>query len=264
MVKAKKGKLIIHYNNIATPFAALYYYESNILVSNKTIFFKSYQIEDGIILNTDILLNEIKDMGKNIIEMDVLFSLDNMFKSTISLPKMAFYKSGLLYNKELKNSFGNDYKDKYYTLMVTSKGNYGKVFYTYFIPLNVINYFNKLKTELKVKSFSYGLFASYLQAKVKEHNNEDFVYLYYDNNLYTYVVSCDNKLITTKSFSKDEDIVKYYTTYVCKHFYELEKKEIVGVYTNVFDKIRNIFDAKAVDISFYNYTYKGDKLWKRD
>lgn len=266
VVYDKKDRLILFFNNIGTPSLKLSRYEKGLLKEEVNLNVSTFSIVNGVFANIDAVTDLIKANVSKLGTFDILLSVDECFRSVISLPKMSKSKALKLYQKEIKNDFP-DFKDKYVTFEHLYEHKLGSVYYTYFVPLTIINYFKKVAKILGVSINSYNLWGNYLFDNIKNDIKEDFALIYVQNNLCTLMNSFNGKLVTFYSFecNDEADIISQYLSIIAKHEFELEKRKITN-YIYVSDKeydlssITNGLTRLDYSIDFSHYRLKGIKL----
>lgn len=267
VVYDKKDRLVLFFNNIGTPSLKLSRYEKGLLKEEVNLNVSTFSIVNGVFANIDAVTDLIKANVSKLGTLDILLSVDECFRSVISLPKMSKSKALKLYQKEIKNDFP-DFKNKYVTFEHLYEHKLGSVYYTYFVPLTIINYFKKVAKILGVSINSYNLWGNYLFDNIKNDIKEDFALIYVQNNLCTLMNSFNGKLVTFYSFecNDEADIISQYLSIIAKHEFELEKRKITN-YIYVSDKeydlssITNGLTRLDYSIDFSHYRLKGIKLW---
>lgn len=266
VVYDKKDRLVLFFNNIGTPSLKLSRYEKGLLKEEVNLNVSTFSIVNGVFANIDAVTDLIKANVSKLGTLDILLSVDECFRSVISLPKMSKSKALKLYQKEIKNDFP-DFKNKYVTFEHLYEHKLGSVYYTYFVPLTIINYFKKVAKILGVSINSYNLWGNYLFDNIKNDIKEDFALIYVQNNLCTLMNSFNGKLVTFYSFecNDEADIISQYLSIIAKHEFELEKRQITN-YIYVSDKeydlssITNGLTRLDYSIDFSHYRLKGIKL----
>lgn len=266
VVYDKKDRLVLFFNNIGTPSLKLSRYEKGLLKEEVNLNVSTFSIVNGVFANIDAVTDLIKANVSKLGTLDILLSVDECFRSVISLPKMSKSKALKLYQKEIKNDFP-DFKNKYVTFEHLYEHKLGSVYYTYFVPLTIINYFKKVAKILGVSINSYNLWGNYLFDNIKNDIKEDFALIYVQNNLCTLMNSFNGKLVTFYSFecNDEADIISQYLSIIAKHEFELEKRKITN-YIYVSDKeynlssITNGLTRLDYSIDFSHYRLKGIKL----
>ncbi|MDY4788916.1 MAG: hypothetical protein SO253_06425 [Bacilli bacterium] len=266
VVYDKKDRLVLFFNNIGTPSLKLSRYEKGLLKEEVNLNVSTFSIVNGVFANIDAVTDLIKANVSKLGTLDILLSVDECFRSVISLPKMSKSKAIKLYQKEIKNDFP-DFKDKYVTFEHLYEHKLGSVYYTYFVPLAIINYFKKVAKILGVSINSYNLWGNYLFDNIKNDIKEDFALIYVQNNLCTLMNSFNGKLVTFYSFecNDETDIISQYLSIIAKHEFELEKRKITN-YIYASDKeydlssITNGLTRLDYNIDFSHYRLKGIKL----
>jgi len=260
----KKRKLVIHFNNVGSPFMNLYLYMNDILDRTELIKFEDYEIVDGIPVNINKVVDIIHEFVYKVDQINLLISSDDTFKITTSLPKISKGRAMKIYRNDMKNENG-DNKTKYYSNFELYKHSLGYIFYTYFIPMDIVTFFRKVASLLKTKLTKVDLFSHFIFNNVKNTIEEDFIYYYEENGLATFILSYGKTFTSYATFINDEaNINQKYVSILAKHAFELERKEINVIYTNNKEKVLHLGECKDHKISLKAYEFKGIELWKRD
>ncbi len=246
----------VFYFDVYEPFILVKLYKNKELIDIKRLELKDIQIDGGVILNKENIIStiseQLKEFGTNNkgtekYFLDLKICSTSIFKSTISLPKISFFKAFQLKQKELKNSF--DKYGKYYKL-IEDKYNYnlGIVYNEYFIDNNIIKNWLEISKALDIKLSSIQLFSGYLFEKVKENNfkikddslqdqvkkvlkNGDFALIHIYNGIANFILSREKEITNTYAFSYSNlaDIINKFILIIGKHEFEFEKKMIKNI-----------------------------------
>lgn len=255
-----KNKLVIHYNNIANPFMTLYLYKNDKLVINETYMFDEHEIMNGLPVNINKVADIISEYVTKIDNIQLAVSSENTFKTTISLPKISKMKAKKLYRNEIKNEQG-DFKGDYIPFYEYHVHSLGYIFYTYFIPVNIVNTFVKVAALLKTKLTKVDLFSHFLFNNVRSKIENDFILHYDEFGVSTFVLSYDNSFSSGVSFPTNVNKMNlYYVSSIVKHAFELEKKELNIIYSNNVESVKELNEAKEIKVSFDTYSFKGIDL----
>lgn len=261
-----KKRVILLYNNIDHPFINLFCYENDSFISKQRIDLPDYQINDGMIVNQESLVQQIKELCPNINELYILLSINESFKSVTSLPKMNKGKAKSLYIKDLKESFP-DYKKSYEIFSVTYHHSLGSIFYTYFLPENIVDGFKKIGALLGTRIKGFDLYSRYIFDRCSDKEIKDAVYFVEDDNLGTLVLMYNHTFITGVSFkcTSEEDINKYFMLYIAKHEFELEKKALERIVvlgdSSYFEKLGYDLEIIHQENNLFNtFKFNGIKL----
>lgn len=255
-----KNRLVLHFNNIGKSFLSMYLYKNENLDMFETYFFEEHEIVNGLPVN----INKISDIIRNFVvkvdSIQLAISTNDAFKTTISLPKISKAKARKLYREEVKYDAG-ERKDSYLPFFESYAHPLGYIFYTYFIPLNIINTFSKVASLLKTKLTKVDLFSRFIYNNVKTKIKDDFVLHYDNNNLSTFILSYNNSFSGFSAFESDPNKMKLnYVSSISKHCFELEKKDIDCIYSNNMDFLSDMCEVKKVDILLDIYNFKGVDL----
>ncbi len=257
----------IFYFDVSEPFIVIKIFKNKILKEIKHIALKDVQIDGGVILNTSNVISILKeyldDLNKNnkSIEkyfIDLKICSTNIFKSTISLPKISWFKEFKLKQNELKDNF--DKYNKHYKL-IEDKYNYnlGVVYNEYFIDNNIIKNWLEISKALDIKLSSIQLFSGYLFENIKEGRvdffdnqddakkvlkNGDFAIIHIYNGCANFILSSENKITNTYVFSYTSayDIINKFILIIGKHEFNFEKK-----------MIKNIFIDSDIELNIEEY-----------
>ncbi len=255
-----RNRLVIHYNNIANPFMTLYLYKNDKLVINETYMFDEHEIINGLPVNINKVADIIREYVTKIDNIQLAISSDDTFKTTISLPKISKRKAKKLYKEEAKNNNG-DFKDSYMPFYEYYTHSLGYIFYTYFIPVNIVNTFVKIAALLKTKLTKVDLFSHFLFNNIYSKINDDFILHYNEFGISTFVLSYNHSFSAGISFRTNENKMNlYYVSSIVKHSFELEKKEINTIFSNNVNCLKQLNDVKEIDVSFDTYNFKGIDL----
>lgn len=256
----KKRKLIIHFNSIGTPFINLYLYMNDVLDRTELIKLEDYELENGIPVNINKVVDMINEFVFKVDQINLLISSDDTFKITTSLPKISKGRAMKIYKNEIKNENG-DFKNKYYSNFELYKHSLGYIFYTYFLPMDVVTFFIKVASMLKTKLTKVDLFSHFIFNNVKNSIDEDFIYYYEDNNLSTFILSYGKAFSSYATFENNEkNINQKYVSILAKHAFELEKKEISVIHTNNKEKVEHLGETLDHKVTFKTYEFKGINL----
>lgn len=262
-----KDKLIIHYSNISTPFLNIYCYHDNILVSTSMIELEDYLFDEDKIINLDKLAETIKTTV-DICDFDLVLSLKETIKNTISLPKMNKYKREYIKKNELKNRF-NNYNNDYITFEYENEYNLGYIYYTYFVPKTIIDSFKGIAKILNVRFNKVSLFGDFLYNNINYSDN--YFVIYKENNIITLLNVINNKVNTIYEipYTTPNEIVKTISLVLSKHEFELEKSPLLNYVSNAHIDLISIgldlaielkqagLQPVSCEIDFSQYKFKG-------
>lgn len=247
--------LDVFYFDILNPLIIIRVYKNKTLVEIKSIELKEVQLDSGVILNIEYIISKIAelipDIKKSKYFMNLKISSTNIFKSSISLPKVSFLREFQLKQKELKDNFFK--YDKYYKLIENKyRHNLGVVYNEYFLDNNMINNWLEISKSLNIKLASIQLFPAYLFETLQSFDTKekevlktgDFAFIHIYNGSATFILSSSNELSNTYTFdfSSKEEIINKFILVIGKHEFSFEKK-----------KINNIFVDSDIEIDLKEY-----------
>lgn len=264
----KDNRLEIIYFDMGKPFIFIKMFNKNKLINTKEIPILNSQIENGIILNTESIIQELKELvGKTRYSIELKIASSTVFRTVISLPKVSKSKAEKLKKKEIKDSYGKFNKNY---RMVEDKYHYnlGVVYEETFINNDVIKNWVEISKGSNLKLSTIQIFNGYLFDLIKDKkdfrlldpvnkiesvsisNNKskknkiiklnkkkkgkmlDFALIYIKNGVATFILSSSSQLINGYSFeyTSEEEIIKKFLLVIGKHEIEFEKKQIEDIY----------------------------------
>lgn len=226
-----KRKAILFYNDVGNPFVRAFLYENDARVDEKEFDLPPYRLEGGAIKNEEALASDIKAAFPSIDELYLILSLEETFKGVTSLPKMNVLKAYSLLRKDLKDSFPN-YKKNYLAFTSASRHPLGTIYYTYFIPLKVVECFRKVAAALGTKLKGVDLYSHYLATIAGEKEEKGTACLAYEKGIATLALSYGPAFVSGVSLacSSPTDLNKGFLAYLSRHEMELEKKPIEQIF----------------------------------
>lgn len=265
----KNNHLEIIYFDMGKPFIFIKVFNKNKLKNTKEIPILNTQIENGIILNTESIIQELKELvGKTKYSIDLKIASSTIFRSVISLPKVSANKAEKLKKKEIKDSYGKFNKNY---RMIEDKYHYnlGVVYEETFINNDVVKNWIEISKGSNLRLSTIQIFNGYLfdlirdkkdfrlidpvsqiesvsivnnkKSKKKKNKNKnkrkknkmpDFALIYVKNGVASFVLSSSSQLINGYSFeyTSEEEIIKKFLLIIGKHEIEFEKKPIEDIY----------------------------------
>lgn len=187
-----------------------------------------YSINSGMVVEINKLSERIKtemiNIGLNSIpKIELRLRCNEIYRTVFTVPVKNYINAYYLYKKEIKNKVN---KEIYKTVFNSYRYGIGYIFNTYYIPINIVDSFNKIAREIgtminSVKPFGMYLFDS-LQYK------ENYVYFYIINKTCTMILSFDKNLITSYDFEFDDEknLLTKFLLVASKHEFEFERKPI--------------------------------------
>lgn len=230
--KAKiKRKAILFYNDVGTPFVRVFIYENDARAEEKEFDLPPYRLEGGVIKNEEALASDLKAAFPPLDELYLVLSLGETFKGVTSLPKMNVLKAYSLLRKDLKDSFP-DYKKNYLTFTSASRHPLGTIYYTYFIPLKVVECFRKVTASLGVKLKGVDLYSHYLATLAGEKEEKGTAYIAYEKGVATLALTYGPAFVSGASLScaSETELNKNILAYLSRHEMELEKRPIEQIF----------------------------------
>ena len=254
-------KTLIHYNTINKPFVEVYYYVNNELIKHNKLELMEYEIDGLVPSGYNRIASFITENSDDYSNFELIVSNDRVFKTTNAYPKMNKFKMLQLYSQEINQSVPG-YKDKYSTSISAYNGEQSSIYYTYFIPIEILNYFNKIAKSIKSRCTGVELYSHYIFKSVSEHIKDDFV-LHYANDVFSTVILSYNGVFTTyyNALNDEQEIRTKYVSFISKHLLELEKKDTNNFYSNNKELVPFMGDdVKDIEIDFTKYHFNGVKL----
>lgn len=267
MISLNKKKAIFIFNSIDKPFLKIITYLNNLFKEERTIYFEPYEVCQDVIMNLEKVADTIKKFNLNIDEIYLCLNCSSIFKNTMTFPKIGYYKTNKLYKKELKNILEKT-KGKYVNSLIKHEYSLGHIYYTYFIPNEIINSFKKLARLLNAKLKKYNLYSTQIVNFLNIDKNLANTVIYLEeNNLAIFIYPIDGVVCSSISFLINEktDINMKLFAYLSKHEYELEKEAIKNlyIYSNIkrFDSFSDYLNVEYKQINFNkNFIFKGNKI----
>lgn len=255
-----KNRLVLHFNNVGNPYLSMYLYKNDRLDLSETYKFEEHEIVNGLPVNINKIADIINNFVTKIDSIQLAISTDDLIKTTTSLPKISKAKAKKLYKAEVKNDIG-ERKDNYIPFFEYYYHSLGYIFYTYYLPVNIVNTFVKVASLLKTKLTKVDLFSHFLFNNVKSIINEDYILHHDENEVSTFVLSFGKAFSGCASFaSKEENVKINYVSNIVKHNFELEKKEIDYIYSNNAKLVDDLNEVKDFEVSLETYNFKGIDL----
>lgn len=255
-----KNRLVLHFNNIDKPYLSMYLYKNDKLDLFQTYLFEEYEVVNGLPVNINKVADIIRELVSKIDSIQLAISSNDTIKTTIALPKISKAKAYKLYRAEIKNDEG-ERKDNYLPFHESYSHPLGHIFYTYFIPVNIVNTFAKIASLLKTKITKVDLFSHFLFNNVKSQLDEEFILHHEENGISTFVLSYNHAFSGFASFKSDAHKAKLcYVSSIVKHAFELEKKEIECIYSNDESIVTGLNEIRDFEVSFDTYNFKGIDL----
>lgn len=254
-------KTLVHYNTINKPFVEVYYYVNNELVKHNRLELMDYEIDGLVPSGYNRVASFITENSDDYSNFELVVSSDRIFKTTNAYPKMNKFKMLQLYSQEINQSVPG-YKDKYSTSISVYNGEQSSIYYTYFIPIEIIQYFNKIAKSIKSRCAGVEIYSHFIFKSVSEHIKDDFV-LHYSNDVFSSVILSYNGVFTTyfNAINDEQEIMTKYVSYISKHLLELEKKDTSNFYSNNKELVKFMGeDVKDIEIDFTKYHFNGVKL----
>ena len=254
-------KTLIHYNTINHPFVKIFYYVNNELIKSNKLDLADYEIDGLVPSGINRIASFITENSEDYSTFELLVSCDRIFKTTNAFPKMNRFKLLQLYSQEINQSIP-DYKEKYTTSISLYNSPSNSIYYTYFIPIEIVNYFNKVAKAIKSRCSGIEIYSHYLFESLAEHIKDDFVLHYANEEFSSVILSYDGVFTTYYNTSNDEDeIMNKYVSFISKHLLELEKRDVLNFYSNKKELVKFMGDdVKDVEIDFSKYHFNGVKL----
>lgn len=263
-------KMIIHYSDIGTPFLIIYKYENKVLSEKKEIILDSFLFDEGKIINIEKIASMISEVVEPV-NFDLVVSLKETFKNTISLPKMTKYKSIKLKNNELKSRFEN-YNNNYITFKYQNQHSLGMAYYTYFVPKSIIDSFKALAKVLKVRFENIALYGDFLFNNI--NYNENYFAIFKNVDTITLLNVIDNRINTIYEFSylNKDNLLNNIISVISKHEFELEKRKLSSYISNTsiglidigldiaIDLAKTNIKKKTIEVDYKEYHFKGKNV----
>ena len=227
------GKMTIHYSDYPNvSFIEVKSYLHGKLQKSECYKLEHFQFENGVLKNFSAIASMISNDFDEIYPISFLISSKRIFKNTISLPKINHTKALGIYQREIKEAFP-DYKAEYKAYRFTTKHKLGYIFYTVFVPLDIILVLEKIVKLLNSKCYAVTPFACYIKESLNSYNN--YAAIYVKNGLCTMFSSSANSIYGFEEFEYAgdmDDLCVKFSTYAGKHELELAKAKIENVIVN--------------------------------
>jgi len=260
MAKQYEIDTIITYNNIEKPFLSIKRFEGGKVVNSTELFFTLEQLdENGLPVNVDSLVEKLKEVvGTNSHNVLLLLSCTQVFKSTYLMPNVAQRKLVKLHEETLKNDYTD--LDNYQKLSFEYKASFGYIFYDYLVNAKMIEYFQKVCKMVNLTCVEYDLLQNYILKIIKTQVKKDAVLFYKENDVVFLVVSIGNNLSGYSCFLDEQSLypLEIFKT-IDKHFFELEKVQVVDYYCNYECESLEQFDPTIFSLTYFN-NIPGTKL----
>lgn len=227
---SKKSGLVFHFNAFGQPFVEVSYYEKGALIKSKTFDISSVR-PDGAPEDTDSLAEAIRaEFDCKNRKSVLLVSSDRCFTHVLSYPKINPVKVFSLYRRDIKFSFP-ERRSRSKCIVSGYSHPLGYILLTRFIPLSVIESFQKLSQSLGSRLVRVDTYADYLYRCLKCAVREDFAYVYAEGGRGLVLNVCGGSLTAFGEFTYEDvkDVVINYLLTVSKHEFEYEKAEISNV-----------------------------------
>ncbi len=254
-----QNQCVFEYCNFGNGYLKIYFPQNKNNSESKEIFIdlQDYPIEDGIITQTESVVDRIKfEMDKlgltAVPEILLLLRCTETYRTTLNLPVKNYVQALYLYNKEMKSKVN---KDLFQTANNSYKFGVGYMFNTYYLSKKIIESFAKiaklLNSEIdEVKPFGMA-FCESLSYK------GDYVYFYIRNKNCTMILVSDNNLITSYDFEFEDTktIVNKFLLIASKHEFEFQCRPITHYGINSDESIdfniglKRISDIAAEEVS---------------
>lgn len=252
-----KSEVFLLYNEIAKPYIEVMVFENDKFYTNK-VDLSLIELEDGVPSNLNLLEEPLKKLIPiGCKQVKFLINSSNVIKSVNVYPTMSFSKVKAMYEKDINIEFPKS-KLRYVSFNTNIKTSLEQIFYTYFVPMNLKTFALKICKLIKVKCNGVGLLPMFIYDSVKKKLTGDFIYSYEDNDCIHSVISYSKKFVGFyTSLNNEEDLIKKTYMYASKHLYELEKRNIEKITTNITDKYTVNNEYKVIDIKLDPKAFKG-------
>ncbi len=264
----------IFYFNEDISYIIIKTFKAKKLVNINRINLEESQVEKGVITNYNEVVNYIYEfitnnknekgkLEKYFIDLKICSS--SIFKTTISLPKISFFKATKLKLKELRDGF--EKYGKNYSL-IEDKYNYdlGVVYNEYFLKNTIIKNWKEIANITNTKLSSIQLFQGFLFDSMKNESNYNFEFkldeediskdlsklsnyalIYTKEGISTFILVNDHQLINAYSFKYKniDDILKKFILTISKYEFEFSKR-----------KIEDIFIESDIDLNISKFIKK--------
>lgn len=224
-------KTIFEYSDFKNPFLKVTVIDGSGQSRELLIKFSQFELDNGVILDTDAVVGRIKSQFDRIYPVELLLSCEEIYKSVFSLPKTNHFRAEAAYRKQLREMQRDDYTviTDYYVHSI------GCVYNSYFVPNQIVNCLKKIAHDLNTHTETVRLFGMHLKEQL--NFKKDYVYFYVRDSLCRMLLVVENKLITEYDFTFEDssDIRRVFLMVAAKHEFEFERKNIqyYGVDSNV-------------------------------
>ena len=224
-----QNQCIFEYSNFGNGYLRIYFLtESKRVDKEIMIDLEKYPIIEGVVADIDPLVDKIKhELNKAHIKAIqnplLLLRCVETYKSTLFLPIKNYFQAQYHYKKEVKLKHD---KDNFIALNNSYKNGVGYIFNTYYIPVSVIESFNKIEKALNTEFVGVQPLGMFLAEFLDFKGN--FVCFHIRKKACTMIVVFDNDLITSYDFEieSDKDILNRFLLVATKHEFEVERKQI--------------------------------------
>lgn len=222
-----KKKLLVIFNDVGAPFLRLVSYENDNYVKHVVIPLAEHEVENDELVNLERISKAIRDFDKDVKDVYLIVNSKHTFKNTLTFPKMSHGKSEKLYKREMK-TLSDRTKETYVTRVVTHTYALGVIYYTYFVPSRLIHSFKKLCKLMNIRLVGFDLYALQIANYITSDPKIDTIYFIEDGTLGTFFYILNGVVCSSVSLSISESVKMNAAlySYLSRHEYELEKKEI--------------------------------------
>jgi len=227
------GKRILFiYNNIGKPYFLIKTYDKNELLSEKVLNLKEDQLEKGLPVNYDILVNFIEESKVEEGNITLLLNCNEIFSIATRMPKIPQDKANQLVKKELLANYP-DLKERYYSSTLVYSDKLGYIFYNYFVPQRLTRYFEKVGFLAKKKIRTFDSYINFITSTV-DIKDEEYCLFYNEQEVTNIILRFKNRVYVSTTLKHDEkNVVESYLKLSAKHQYDLEKITINKIYSNI-------------------------------
>lgn len=237
--------LLVHYSELDAPYLELYHYKGGKLADTSHIDLENGS--DGT-PSEQAIAALIGEKYEKIDEMYLLISSRDVQKYTVTAPKINLFRANRMYAAEIRE-VKSRFAEKYVSFCERYVHPLGYIYYTYFVPSRILTLFSKAAVLMKCTFRSYDLFVRHLVRTVHERD----AVIYYEEYGRAELALSYGGLLAAQSgfFATPEAVKRDYVSVICKHFFELEKKEVASILVSA-SAVPEIWKdtAKTVQVPF--------------
>lgn len=246
--------VLVHFNGIGNSYFELYLYDAGKLVQQRHVDMGNRDMTLST-TSEQAIADMISKYFKDFSGLYLLLTDRTIRKVTLTYPRIRFTKVEKLYREEIAPE-QLEKGDKFASFSECYAHSLGYIYYTYFVPQEIINLFSKAAVLLNCRFGGYNLFSRYIIKRVPHEKKEPLLLYFEEYGNSNMVLAYNDVLSASTTFKTDpEECKKQYFCNICKHFFELEKREardvtlLNGASVPMFEKY-----AKSAELSFDTFS----------